>query len=86
MMTVRSVQSGNGDARLIGALAIKDTVAARTDGSQRFRRQCFQSRLRTLCFYDERSLTIVPWTTLITSRTQATRTNYVVRDTGLPSR
>lgn len=86
MVTVGGVQSGDGDARLIGALAVKDTVAARTDGSQRFRRHCFQSRLRTLCLYDERSLTVVSWTTLITARAQATGANYVVRDAGLPSR
>lgn len=34
MVTVRGVQSGDGDAGLIGALAVKDTVAARTDRSQ----------------------------------------------------
>lgn len=86
MVTVRGVQSGDGNARLIGALAIKDTVAARADRSQRFRRQCFQPRLRTLCLYNERSLAVMPWTTLITAGTQATGANYVVRDAGLPSR
>lgn len=34
MVTVRGVQSGDRNASLIGALAIKDTVATRADGPQ----------------------------------------------------
>lgn len=87
MMTVRGVQGGDGrDAGLIGALAVEDAVAAGADGSQRFRGQCLQSGLRTLRLHDDRSLTIMPRTTLITSRTQTTGANYVIREAGFPSR
>jgi len=87
MMTVRGVQSGDGrDAGLISALAVKDAVAAGADGSQRFRGQCLQSGLRALRLDDERSLTIVPRTTLITTGAQTSGANYVVREARLPSR
>lgn len=86
MVTMRGVQSGNGDAGLIGALAVEDTVATRTDGSQRLRRERFQPRFWTLRFQNHRSLTIVPRTPLITARTQATGANYVICDTGSSSR
>jgi len=83
---MRGVQSGDGDAGLIGALAVEDTVATRTDGSQRFRGECFQSRLRALRFQHHRTLTIMPWAPLITAGTQTTGADYVVRDAGSSSR
>lgn len=86
MMAVRGVQSGDGDARLIGALAVEHTVAAGTDGSQRFCRHCLQSRLWTLRFQDHRALTVMPWAPLVTAGAQPTRADYVVRDAGFPSR
>jgi len=82
MMAVRGVQSGDGDAGLVGALAVKDAVAAWTDGPQRFRRHGLQSRLRALCLHHDRPLTVVPWTSLITAGTQPTGADYVVRDAG----
>lgn len=85
MVTVRGVESGDGDG-LIGALAVEDAVAARTYGSQRFRGDCFEPRLRALRLQNDRSLAVVPRTPLITAGTQATGADDVVRDAGLPSR
>lgn len=84
-MTVHGcVQRGDGDVRLIGALAVKDAVAAGTDGSQRLRRQRLEPRLRTLRLDHDRTLTVVTRTALITARTQAA--DYVVRDARFPPR
>jgi len=82
MMAVRGVQSGDGDAGLIGTLAVEDAVAAWTDGPQRFRRHGLQPRLRALCLYQDRPLAVVSWTSLITTGTQTTGADYVVRDAG----
>lgn len=86
MVAVRGVQSGDGDARLIGALAVKDAVTARADGSQRFRRHGLQPRLWALRLHHDRPLAVVSWAALITAGAQTTGANYVVRDAGSPSR
>lgn len=87
MVTVSGVQSGRrGDEGLIGALAVEDAVAAGADGSQGFRGQGLQPRLRALRLHDERPLTVLPRTPLITTRAQTGRADYVVREPGLPSR
>ena len=77
MVTMRGVEGADGQA-LVGALAVEDTVAAWTDGPQRFRWKSLQSSLRALRLDDQRPLSVVSWTTLITARAQP-RAHYVVR-------
>ena len=77
MVTMRGVEGADGQA-LVRAFAVEDTVASWTDGPQRLCWKSLQSSLRALRLDDQRPLSVVSWTTLITTGAQP-RAHYVVR-------